>query len=222
MPKERIIEVEQIRAKYRFAVVFLLSIIALILAVLPVGAMYASQLDLLADTGIDGVTNRDLVDALYPVGTIYFTTNSANPGNSGGVFEDTNTTWVRWGAGRVPMGVGVGGADGVGNKGATSWTYYNNSGTLQTVDIDTVEATGGEYNWALAVNQMPNHNHNVRLKVAGAANGSSSGNQPWNQGNWTGWGTSVDGELEIQASGGGQAHPLMQPYITCYMWKRTV
>jgi hypothetical protein len=87
--KERIVEVEQIRAKYRFAVVLLLSLLALVLAILPVGAMYASQLDLLADTGLDGVTNRDLIDAIYPVDCVFITYDGAFDPNTafGGTWE---------------------------------------------------------------------------------------------------------------------------------------
>lgn len=47
-------------------------------------------------------TSQDLINAIYPVGAIYMSVNSVNPGT---IFA--GTTWERWGEGRVPVGVGT-------------------------------------------------------------------------------------------------------------------
>ena len=45
------------------------------------------------------VNKSELVDLVYPVGSIYMSTNSINPGGILG------GTWEAWGAGKVPVGV---------------------------------------------------------------------------------------------------------------------
>ena len=105
-------------------------------------------------------------------------------------------TWVAWGTGRVPVGVN------------TSDSSFN-----------TVEKTGGEKAHTLTVQEMPSHNHSINscmfqgenhtnAKLASARSDSS-----WNSNNQS--------ESSLSPSGGGQAHNNLQPYITCYMWKRT-
>lgn len=72
-----------------------------------------------------------ILNQTYPVGSIYFSTNSANPTTAlgGGV-------WAAWGSGRVPVGF-----DG-------TQTEFNAS-----------EKTGGAKTVTLTIDQMPSHNH---------------------------------------------------------------
>lgn len=42
---------------------------------------------------------QQILDIIWPVGSIYMTTNSTNPSTYFG------GTWVAWGSGRVPVGV---------------------------------------------------------------------------------------------------------------------
>lgn len=103
-------------------------------------------------------------------------------------------TWVSWGAGRVPVGVD---------------TSDN--------DFSTVEKTGGEKKHTLTVNEMPSHYHSLNTVINGTNPGDSA---PYriqtDKYQWGGTGvyTSTDG------TGGSQPHNNVQPYITCYMWKR--
>lgn len=101
-------------------------------------------------------------------------------------------TWVAWGAGRVPVGVDAG--DG---------------------DFDTAEETGGEKTHTLTVNEMPSHHHD-REFVDTTSGGSGYGKRTgfYYNGGWWGSYTSTTN------TGGGQAHNNLQPYITCYMYKR--
>ena len=135
---------------------------------------------------------NNLLDSIYPVGSIYMSVNNTNPSVLFG------GTWESWGAGRVPVGVDV-----------------------NDTAFDTVEETGGEKTHTLTTTEMPSHGHSVTWQ---------SNCPPWVQaggyGQITATGTASanranTGSITINNSGGGQAHNNLQPYITCYMWKRT-
>lgn len=88
-----------------------------------------------AVSGTQGILRAEnsaqtLIDLLYPVGAIYMSTNSANPGGYLG------GTWETWGAGRVPVGV------------QPSDTDFNAAGK-----------TGGEKTHTLTAVEMPSHAH---------------------------------------------------------------
>ena len=111
-------------------------------------------------------------------------------------------SWVAWGAGRVPVGV-----------------------SPAESEFNTVEKTGGAKTHTLTVAEMPLHNHGGKLLAGGGELGLGGGSAyharvlPSGTG-WTGPGNAW-GEPNIAAQGDGQAHNNLQPYITCYMWKRT-
>ena len=153
-----------------------------------------------------------LADIIYPVGAIYMTTNSANPST---MFP--NTTWVAWGSGKVPVGVD------------TSDTSFN-----------TVEKTGGEKTHTLTESEMPKHKHTgTGLEAIGKSLGTVSEGEVTG-GTYTADFTLTntatvtsysDGKYDLTstvkvphgiARGGDKAHNNLQPYITCYMWKRTM
>lgn len=79
---------------------------------------------------------------VHPVGSIYMSVSSANPGTVMG------GTWVAWGSGRVPVGVDVG----------------------QT-EFDTVEETGGEKTHTLTAGEIPAHTHSIFRSGSFAAGG---------------------------------------------------
>lgn len=101
-------------------------------------------------------------------------------------------TWSLWGAGRVPVCVN------------TSDSNFN-----------TVEKTGGEKTHKLTVNEMPSHKHNPDTNAGLYALRAGGGSQEF------GPGGSYSTEIKILNTGGDQPHNNLQPYITCYMWKRT-
>lgn len=136
----------------------------------------------------------NIADLVYPVGSIYMSVNSTNPSTLFG------GTWESWGAGRVPVGV-------------------NTSDS----NFSTVEKIGGEKSHTLTTSEMPSHNH--------TRGGSDAG---WGAGNYgsitdvlVSLGTTSANQLYFHSAGatnstgGGSAHNNLQPYITCYMWKRT-
>ena len=82
---------------------------------------------------------------------------------------------------------------------------------LNDTDFNTVEKTGGEKTHTLSVNEMPSHTHMLHLVSTQLGNGGGM------------WGTTYsqyDGNVDTYSTGGSQAHNNLQPYITCYMWKR--
>lgn len=77
--------------------------------------------------------------------------------------------------------------------------------------FDTAEEKGGEKTHTLTVSEIPSHNHGAYYT------GSSTGDKYYN---W--YGASGNAmAYDIINTGGGGAHNNLQPYITCYMWKRT-
>lgn len=210
---------------------------------------------------------NNMLDSVYPIGSIYMSVNNTNPSSLFG------GTWVAWGSGKVPVG-------------------FNADET----EFNEAEKTGGEKSHQLSVNEMPthshtfhgySHNHNLNGHTHNIP--ALSGYTDWKdlEGNFwnvavqsntsgveangicqTGWGspggavgyavnkdsqhTGWDDTVRVYAShshnvttyanttgqawdntsdttvggyndnnGGNQAHNNLQPYITCYMWKRT-
>lgn len=137
----------------------------------------------------DKIYIQDLLDYIYPVGSIYMSVNNVSPQDFIG------GTWVSWGKGRVPVGVD------------TTDSSFN-----------TVEKTGGEKRHTLSLGEMPSHEHrdaSWRCYDAGGwadRYGVQSGN----------FYTAITiGDTYTMGAGGSQSHNNLQPYITCYMWKRT-
>ena len=133
---------------------------------------------------------------------------SVNYVDPGSIFGGT---WEVWGTGRVPVGVNVSDAN-----------------------FNTVEKTGGAASsgatlsgrtdgHVLTVNEMPSHTHYAaspaNLGLGGYAISYTMRTDP------------VSLSLPVSSTGGNAAHShtfsgvtanlsTLQPYITCYMWKR--
>ena len=102
-------------------------------------------------------------------------------------------TWTAFGAGRVMVGLDAGQAE-----------------------FNTLGQTGGTKTHTLTVNEIPSHSHTT---VVNLYNPDTSNNTPAVSNSANNSGTFdpiTDG-----ATGGGQAHNNLQPYIVVYMWKRT-
>ena len=147
-----------------------------------------------------------LLEMIYPVGSIKLTTENENPSTYLG------GKWEAWGAGRVPVGVDE----------------------TKTI-FKTAEKTGGSETATL-----PYHTHDAVLAFNGPYGvdaydgGDSSSLTPKAQGeqgggyvitisrddNRSDLRTGGTKELKTGAAGVSSASNL-QPYITCYMWKRT-
>lgn len=135
---------------------------------------------------------RQLVDLIYPVGSIYISTASTNPGTLFG------GTWEAFAPGRVLIGAGQG------NDGTTSMSF-------------TASSSGGKYKETLTIDQIPSHSHE-QVVVADTHNNtglrSDYNNDVQNGG-------SFPQGINTNTTGGGQSHNNIQPYIVCYIWRRT-
>lgn len=126
---------------------------------------------------------KQLFLLMHPVGSIYMSTFSTSPQTTFG------GTWIRWGNGRVPVGIDT-----------------------SDSDFNTVEKTGGEKQHTLTINEMPSHSHED-AKPRGLQNTATGSAQ---------YGYIMNGSYSSTAfTGGSEPHNNLQPYITCYMWKRT-
>jgi len=79
-------------------------------------------------------------------------------------------------------------------------------------DFNTVEKTGGEKEHTWTVDERRSHKHDFGQQFATTSNLSGA------YGYYMIAGTQTD---VIKNTGGNQPHNNLQPYITCYMWKRT-
>ena len=158
----------------------------------------------------------ELVNLIYPVGSIYMSVNNSNPSTwLGG-------TWVAWGSGRVPVGV---------NASDSNFSTVEKTGGASThthTQGATGAATGNTGSTALTVNQIPSHSHTfTAVQRVSTAESVASGAYGY-----------ISQTLSTGNTGGGAGHThtlnshthtnpttnsssSLQPYITCYMWKRT-
>ena len=98
-----------------------------------------------------------------------------------------------------------------------TWTSWGTGRVPVGVDIsDTnfnmVEKTGGAKTHTLSISEMPSHDHSFPYRGNTFTSTVSSGVP----GAWY-----ADTNVTTGLRGGGSAHNNLQPYITCYMWKRT-
>lgn len=167
------------------------------------------------DLTVNGaVTINNIADMVYPVGSIYMSVNSTNPSTLFG------GTWVRWGNGRVPVGID------------TSDSNFNYSERTGGSNSESYTPSGSINGHALTGNELPSHTHSMGRSNQGGgrtdwgltAAGAHGGNVVLT--------TAGGGSSETSSYGAGVAHTHgwsgtkatishLQKYITCYMWKRT-
>ena len=149
---------------------------------------------------------------IYPVGSIYMSIKDVDPSTFLG------GTWERWGQGRVPVGVDVDASD------------------PPDTDFATAGKEGGEKQHTLTTSETPTHTHDISVKPDRSGYGGSiyitteqgsyvkylpTANSTNNRiGLEAGLG-SPDSVVLMSNVGGDKPHNNLQPYITCYMWKRT-
>ena len=132
-----------------------------------------------------------LKDDIYPVGAIYMSVSPTSPASLFG------GTWTPWGSGRVPVGINTG-----------------------DTNFNTVEKTGGskEYELRALIGAVGGNVHTIGYDSEPVVSGygsydmvidASAGAKPQGASNTT----------RVVKSDGNPA-TTVQPYITCYMWKR--
>lgn len=133
---------------------------------------------------------------IYPVGSIYMSANSTNPKNLFG------GTWVTWGTGRVPIGV---------NASDSDFSYVEKTGGSKTINLSHkhLETVGAD---------------NGNMYLEGGSNGGRHGSgiaASISRMTWKGTVGTGSARLNYTDSAGNTKQSVVQPYITCYMWKRT-
>lgn len=141
---------------------------------------------------------ENLLNLIYPIGSIYITTDSNNPKDFLG------GTWELFGQGKTLVGV------------KPEDTTYGVSGN-----------EGGEYTHTLTNEEMPMHKHTEYATVGNIAYNkptSAQGNDTICSIEYTEYdnkNVSYEPTVLTGWSGEGQPHNNMPPYITVYMYKRT-
>ena len=146
---------------------------------------------------------KTLIDVLYPVNSIFLSTDNTNPG-----VRFVGTTWSQISQGRFLAGVGAG------NDGVNSYTVG-------------LSNFNGEYRHTLSVSEMPSHNHNIGFKdntntsyiygystlTTAEQNAATTQKTESNdQGSYQG---------KTQTVGNSQSHNNIPPGFGIYVWKRT-
>ena len=137
--------------------------------------------------------NEDLLEKVYPVGSIYISVNNTNPGNIfGGI-------WERFANGRTLVGVDE-----------------------NDPDFNIVGKSGGSKNVALNIKQIPTHSHQesdytyVYTEEHPANNSIVTTNQNGRQN----INANIKSKTYTKNAGGGEAHSNLQPYIAIFYWIR--
>lgn len=171
------------------------------------------------------VRASELFDLVYPVDSIYMSVNNVNPSTFFG------GTWESWGTGKVPVGVDATQTefDTVEKSGGSKYIQaHNHSFTQPTISTGAAATTGS----------ANKHRHNVWRVLRKLSSGSLNVMVPVNEsgGEDVVHSTYADAHTHSipahshTASGGAVgavsgattgATGNLQPYITCYMWKRT-
>lgn len=146
-------------------------------------------------TGDITINEKSFLDLIYPIGAIYMSVDSTDPG------ELFGGTWTSWGAGCVPVGINT--SDG---------------------DFSTVEKTGGNKShihtlWSAAA-MIGSDNGLANSLAFSARNIGDMGGTSYSltAGNISPAQTRSHNTALTGTTDGSSNLP---PYITCYMWKRT-
>ena len=172
-----------------------------------------------------------IIDVVYPVGSIYITKDSTNPGTTW-----PGTTWTREAQGRCIIGIGTGyttvGATGGSSTvtlDATQIPSHTHTIPNHTHTFSGTTRDSGWHSHSISANYTSNVNHahyghdsvcatginennnagNPIISGAGTHSHSYSGTTSSNNGGNTG------------STGRGGSHNNMQPYIVMYIWRRT-
>ena len=174
---------------------------------------------------------------LFPVGSIFFTTVNKNPGTFIG------GTWIAWGSGRVPVGIDTsdsnfntaektGGAKTVNlSHSHTVNSDAHTMGHTHTVNSHAHLQTMSNQDGILYYTTNSPYNRVVQYVTKGQAYALTKGddNALISQ-DYTSSASPGTGNSSITNTGNSSpgtnsqlssAQSVLQPYITCYMWKRT-
>ena len=143
---------------------------------------------------LDGKSIAEIMLLIYPVGSVYISVNSTSPATLfGGTWEQLH--------GRFLLA-----------SGSPNANTDNRFGAITGGWSASLGSTGGQDYHTLTVEEMPSHTHESQY-VKGEMGYAAAGMMGSTEANW--W--SVD---YIRATGGGQKHNNMPPYLAVNIWKR--
>lgn len=133
-----------------------------------------------------------LLNAIYPVGSIYMSVNSTSPSTLfGGTWEKIKDRFLL--------------------ASGSSYTLGNTGG--EATHTLTVSEMPSHYHDQAMITSDGSLNHMVSSLKSGNYSGASPQTQEW-------WASSR-ANIPTFSSGGGQAHNNMPPYLVVNVWKRT-
>lgn len=145
----------------------------------------------------DALSNKlnksDLLNKIYPVGSVYISTEKKSPASFlGGIWTQILGKFL-----------------------LSSDDLLADDGTITTTGSYHVGDSGGEATHKLKEEEMPSHTHRSQTCVGWQTGGGNSvGRVTSNNGDYNGWPTT------IYNTGGDKPHNNMPPYYTVYMWRR--
>ena len=143
------------------------------------------------NSGTAGDITNQLLEKVYPVGSIYISANRVSPQ----IF--LGGTWEPFAYGKTLVGV-------------------DDSESSPDMDFAEPLKTGGEKAHQLTIEEMPSHRHVIHGRIDRNQGSGTIFREIYNY-NETG---GTENNVESFATGGNKAHNNMQPYITVYMWRR--
>ena len=137
----------------------------------------------------------DLINLIYPVGSIYMSVNNTNPSTLfGGTWEQIKGRFL----------IGTGGVE------ANTTNFW---GEIQENAVNCPPGErGGEPRHKLTIDEIPPHYHNCKTY--------SGNNVDGKQWSFKSINNSSEGGIGADNVGGGQPHNNMPPYLAVFMWKR--
>ena len=159
------------------------------------------------------------IDTVYPVGSIYMSTNSTNPGTLFGVgtWEQISDTFL----------LAAGSTYAAGTTGGSASHNHSFTGSAVTSGDSSAANTGST---AITENQTASHRHYITMNYSGGAGGGGWLYLDLNGGsarytNYTGGSQghthSMSHTHSVTASGSVGSKTTLPPYLAVYVWKRT-
>lgn len=184
----------------------------------------------------------EVLNMVYPIGSIYMSTSSANPSSLFG------GTWIQWGKGRVPVGI---------DTGQTEFNSVEKTGGVKTVNVahthtvSHAHSTNAHSHTSTAHSHVGTFGYDENCFYTTNVNGDSAVSSSGTNSNGTGKGyvitpsgsaktntvrisktssekvsignasVTVNSTSAKSDSALSPSQSILQPYITCYMWKRT-
>jgi hypothetical protein len=166
----------------------------------------------IATTAFTTTALTNALQVVYPIGSIYTSTDSTNPNTLFGF-----GTWVAFGAGRVMIGNGggysAGGTGGSADAVVVSHSHTASSSSSSSSSVTdpghthTITNTSSGENgdgWVVVGNDTPQSNYTVPTATTGMSVS-----------------TSTSTSTTVNTAGVSGTNANLQPYVVVYMWNRT-